>query len=124
MVESGRRAGLGPLVSGLGGMSSPPFVADLHFEEGFGPAGDNAVDGDFGGVFANGAVEAAIEEHAVVMDADHIGGFRRSGAGFDNEVLQAAFGRDYALLAFVRDQKLLQSLRFFSAPGPSFFAMY
>jgi len=90
----------------------PPPVADFHFLQGFGPAGNDAVDGELGGVLVVGAVEdLAVEKHAGVVNADDVGGLRRfAGSGFGDEVLQAGFGGLDALLGFVRGEEFLAVL--------------
>src|SRR4051794_28373304 len=65
------------------GNVDPPLVADLHLLQGFGPARNDAVDGNLRRLLAQRAVEAlAVQEHTVVMDTDDVGDFGRAAGTF------------------------------------------
>ena len=87
-----RRAGWVRPVGQVAGHEELPLVADFHFLQCLGPAGDHAVDGELGRLAAVGAVELrAVEQRAAIVATDFVGERgRRAGALLEDFVLQAA----------------------------------
>src|SRR5690606_8226646 len=82
-------------VGQLAGDPEPVGGTDRHQGQALGPAGDDLVEAELGGLAACiGTVElGAVEQGAAVVDADPVAGARtRSGTGAQHAVLQARGG--------------------------------
>lgn len=95
--------------------------------EGFGPAGDDLTDAEFGGFAAfDGAIEdGAIDQSAVVMDFNGIFfGWFWTGGGFDDFVLQTAGGGSDAIAFAIGGEEVSSGFGIFASGGGGGFFLF
>lgn len=96
LVRADVATGTAGAVGEFGGDVEAELGAFLHELHAFGPAGDDAIEGELDGFLAAvAAVEnGAVDQRAFVVDLDGVGGLRALAGAFGDHLVLEAGGRD------------------------------